>query len=227
MSSFTELVMRLDTRQRRWALAGLSWLFLFGPITCFILIPDAPRVPIRESSDGSRRIYLLDVDAALDFGYEPQAMMHVVGKDMGLDYKAMQEQDAKLGPLELLRYSQCIQSANTGGACMGSRFVTDARKDFGKTAEDAFATFYDLDSRRDAGRYVLIEKQLRPEPGVHRYGLVRVRNPQLFTEAFASVHSQKISEYRLSVFRYAALVWLGPPLLFGGGVFWAGRGVKQ
>lgn len=227
MSSFTELVMRLDTRQRRWALAGLTWLFLVGPITCFILIPDAPRVPIKETWDGGRRMYLLDADAALDFGYDPQAMMHLVGKDMGLDYNAMQQKDAKPGPLELLRYSQCIQSGNTSGACMGSRFVTDSRKDFGKNAEDAFATSYDLDGRRDAGRYVLIEKQLLPEHGVHRYGLVRVRNPQLFTEAFASVHSQKTSEYRFSVLRYAALVWLGPLLLFGGGVFWAGGGVKQ
>lgn len=219
--------MGLDTRQRRWALAGFLWLFPVGPITCFILMPDAPRLPIRESSDAGRRIYLLDVDAALNFGYEPQAMMQVVGKDMGLDYKAMQEQDAKLGPLELLRYSQCIQSANTSAACMGSRFVTHARKDLGRPVEDGFASFYDLDSRRDEGRYVLIEKQFRPEHGVHRYGLLRVRNPQLFTEAFASVHSQKISEYRFSVLRYAALVWLGPLLLFGGGVFWAGRSVKK
>lgn len=226
MSALTGLVMRLDSRQRRWALAGLLWLFPAGPITCFILMPDAPRAPIREVSDAGRRIYLLDVDAALDFGYEPQAMMHVVGKDMGLDYKAMQEQDAKLGSLELLRYSQCIQSANTSGACMGSRFVTDARKDFGKPVEDTFAAFYDLDSRRDAGRYVLIEKQLRPEHGVHRYGLVRVRNPQLFTEAFASVHSQRTSEYRFSVLRYAALAWLGPLFVFGGAVFWAGRKVR-
>jgi len=227
MSSFTELVMRLDPRQRRWALAGLSWLFVVGPITCFILIPDAPRVPIKETWDGSRRIYLLDADAALDFGYDPQAMMHLVGKDMGLDYNAMQQKDAKLGPLELLRYSQCIQSGNTSGACIGSRFVADARKDFGKASDDAFATSYDLDSMRDAGRYVLIEKQLRPADGVHRYGLVRVRNPQLFTEAFASVHSQKISEYRFAVLRYAALVWLGPLLLFGAGVVWARRGVRH
>ena len=219
--------MGLDTRQRRWALAGLSWLFLVGPITCFILIPDAPRAPIRETWDGSRRIYLLDADAAFDFGYEPQAMMHLVGKGMGLDYEAMQQQDAKLGPLELLRYSQCIQSANTSAACIRSRFVADARKDLGKAGLDAFATYYDLDSMRDAGRYVLIEKQLRPADGVHRYGLVRVRNPQLFTEGFASVHSQRIGEYRFALLTYAAVVWLGPLLLFGAAVVWAGRRVKQ
>lgn len=227
MSSFTELVMRLDTRQRRWALAGLLWLFLVGPITCFILIPDAPRVPIRETWDGSRRIYLLDADAAWEFGYEPHAMMHLVGNDMGLDYNAMQQKDARLGPLELLRYSQCIQSGNTSGACIGSRFVTDARKNLAKASDDAFATSYDLDSMRDAGRYVLIEKQLRPADGVRRYGFVRVRNPQVFTEAFASVHSQRISEYRFAVLRYAALVWFGPLLLFGAGVVWARRGVKH